>query len=313
MKKPILNIIVLAFLGVTLLAGCGTGSGTVNRTAGINADQNKKVLYLMAGKIEAVEKADIGSEISARVASVNVDVGSSVTKGEPLIQLDAKDLEAQADQAQAAVSAARANLNKTRSGARPEEIIEAQVAYDNAEKNYERCQTVFKQGAISRQQLEDAELAYVRAREQLNILQKASPDELKAVQSQLDQAQAQLEGANAQLNNATITAPINGFISSKSINPGELAAVGQPLLTIVNSDAVMVNAYLPPSLISKVKTDQPVVIKVAELPGRKFNGEVYAISSAVDPQSRNFIVKVRFNKPDAQLKPGMFAEIGVKE
>lgn len=319
--------VVWVLLGSFALTGCSSGNTVVTSTAHSLDGKQGSIVYLMAGKIDTNEKSDLTSKISARITEISVDVGSTVRKGDTIVKLDSKDLEAQVTQAQAGVNTAQANLTKIQSGARPEQISQAQAAldsaktnYENSNSNHERNQQLFNSGGISKSQLEQSQTAlasanasYKSAQEALNILNSGeTPETINVFQSQLKQAQAALELAQTQLNNGTIVSPISGVVSSKTINVGELAVVGETLVTVVNSDEVMVNAYLPSNLINKVKTGQKTVIKVSEIPDQEFNGEVSVIDSIIDSKSKNILVKVKFNEQDPLIKPGMFAEISLK-
>jgi HlyD family secretion protein len=291
------------------------------------AAPSSKIVFIMAGKVEAKEKAEITSKITAKVMAVKVDVGSAVKQGAPIVVLDTRDLEAQMEQAQAGVATAQANLLKVQSGARSEQITQAQAAVDSAKQNYElarinyqRMASLYQTEVISKLQLETsegqlkaAEAQYISATKQLEMLnQGETPQTIAVMEAQVKQAQAGLNLVKTQLSNGVILAPISGVVSAKNINNGEMATVGLPLLSIVNVDSLYVNAYLPAGWVTKVKTGQPVIIKISEIPARQFQGAIVAISPVIDPKSRNTLVKVKLDDPDSLLKPGMFAEIGLK-
>jgi len=232
------------------------------------------------------------------------------------------------EQAQAGVNYAQANLEKVKSGARPEQIAQAQAALDSAKKNYDtsknnydRTYQLFQIEAASKQQLEAAELqlknseaSFNSANEQLNMLSKGETKEtINVLESQVKQAQAALDLAKTQLANGTIVSPISGVVGAKNINVGEMASPGVVLASIVNNDTLYVNAYLPSGLVGEVKEGQEVVVKVSEAPEKEFQGEVTAISPVVDSKGKNILVKVEIKNPDSALKPGMFAKIGIKK
>jgi HlyD family secretion protein len=322
MKRVVLVMLAIA----VVLTGCGTSSQQAEK-ASTNVQTNKPV-FVMAGIIDANDKAQITSKIPAKVAGISVDVGSVVKQGDPLITLDTKDIQAQVAQAQAAVATAQANLAKAQAGARPEQIaqVQAQVdgyktAYNNAKTNYDRNQQLFAAGALSQAQLDAAQTAlsgaqaqYNAAQDQLDLLNKGETQEtINALQAQVKQTQAALDYVNVQLTNGTITAPISGTVSAKNINVGELASPGAALLTIVNNDSLFVNASLPAELTGNVKAGQQVVVKVSEIPDKDFTGEVAMVNAVIDSQNTSVLVKVQIKNPDPALKSGMLAEIGLKK
>lgn len=322
MKKAFLVFVASCLL----LSGCKFGRKTTNTLAPVYVKQSP-IVMIMAGKIDAEQKADLASKISARVAAVNVDVGSVVHQGEVLVKLDVADLQSQQVQAQAGIKTAEYELAKTKSGSRPEELLQAQAALENANQayeiaknNYQRMSELFKEETISRTQLEaaqsqlkGAETQAVAAKSQLAMLQQgATKEALDVAQAKVQQAQGGLSVVNAQLKNGSIVAPISGIVSVKNINPGEIATVGAPLLQIVNLDSLNISAYLPARLLTKVHVGQSVAVKVAEIAGREFPGAIQVISPAINPANKSVLVKVKLTQPDSLLKPGMFAQIGLK-
>lgn len=327
MKKTMLVCLVVALM----LSGCGsTNNGNTSnnsKTAETTAEQAKNK-YIMAGKIEANDQANIASKISARVSEVLVDVGSKVNAGDTIVKLDTQDLQAQVNQAQAAVDTANATLTNAMNSTRPEQISQAQAtldsaneAYDVAKKNYDRTKALVDAGANTQQQLEaahqqltTAESQQKSAQEQLNMLNNgATQTSIDVYKAQVAQAEAALKTAQTTLNNGTLTAPISGVVNAKSINVGEMASPGATLVSISNPDALVVNAYAPLDIAGQLQEGQDMVVKVSEVDNVEFDGKITVINSKLNSQSRNILVKVSLADPNSQLKPGMFAEIGLKE
>ena len=322
MKRVLLIILAM----VVVLTGC---SATEQKDMQAGTDvQASKPVFVMAGIIDANEKAGITTKISAKISDISVDVGSVVKKGDKLISLDAKDMEAQVAQAQAGVNTAQANLVKMQSGARPEQIAQAQTlldstktAYTNAKNNFDRNQQLANAGIISQAQLETvqtqlsaAEAQYKSAQDQLDMLTKGETKEaLNVLQAQVNQAQASLDLAKTQLAYGTIVSPVSGTVSAKNINVGELASPGVILLTVINVDSLYIKASLPVGFMESVKVGQEVVVKVTEIPNKEFSGKISFIDPVIDSRSKSVLVKITVNNPDLVLKPGMLTEIGLKK
>lgn len=322
------RIIPIGLLIILLLSGCGQSDKPSAADASSQPAATSQEVYIMAGKLDAKDQAAVTTKISAKVAQILVDVGSSVKQGEPVVILETNEIQAQVKQAEAAVLTAQANLNNTLAGSRPEQIAQAQAALDSAEKNYDnsknnfnRIQDIYNLKGVSRQQFETAqtqlaaaEAQYKSSQEQLEILKQGATKETIAIlQKQVQQAQASLEVTKTQLNNGTIAAPLSGTVTAKKINVGELASPGATLVSIVNNEDLYVNAYLPASMVGQVKQGQQVIIKVSEIPDKKFDGEVTVMNTVINSLSKNILVKVAFKIPDPALKPGMFAEIALKK
>ena len=322
MKRVLLIILAM----VVVLTGC---SPTEQKDMQAGTDvQASKPVFVMAGIIDANEKAGITTKISAKISDISVDVGSVVKKGDKLISLDAQDIEAQVAQAQAGVNTAQANLIKMQSGARPEQIAQAQTlldstktAYTNAKNNFDRNQQLANAKIISQAQLETAqtqlsaaEAQYKSAQDQLDMLTKGETKEaLNVLQAQVNQAQASLDLAKTQLAYGTIVSPVSGTVSAKNINVGELASPGVILLTVINVDSLYIKASLPVGFMESVKVGQEVVVKVTEIPNKEFSGKISLIDPVIDSRSKSVLVKITVNNPDLVLKPGMLTEIGLKK
>lgn len=328
MKKNILRVMVIALLAASTISGCSNNTNNnINNDETVNAQENS-VSYFMSGKVQADESAAITSKINAKVSNLSVDVGSTVNKGDTIITLDSKDLEAQVNQAQAGVAVAQANLDKIKSGSRPEQIEQATAALESANANYEnakatneRNKDVFNAGGITKSQLDQSETAVTAAESTCKSAQAAldmlnngeTSESIAIAEAQVKSAQATLNTAQVQLQNESIVSPISGVVISKNINNGELATMGTQLLLIANLDTIGIDAYVPSTYINKISVNQEVVIKISEIPDKEFEGEISTIDSAVDPKSKNVLVKVKFKDNDPLLKPGMFAEIGIRE
>ena len=327
MKKTTLICLLLSMI----LSGCSSTTGTsINNNLQTTeaTSESTKTQYIMAGKIEANDEANIASKISARVSEISVDIGSQVNQGDTIIKLDTQDLQAQVDQAQAAVNTAQASLANATNSTRPEQIAQAQAALDNAteshsvaQKNYDRTKTLVEAEANTQQQLESAQQQLVAAesqqksaQEQLNMLNSgATETSINVYKAQVEQAQAALKTAQTALSNGTITSPISGVVNAKNINLGEMASANTTLLSISNPSGLYVNAYAPLEIVSKLKEGQDVAVKISEVPDKVFEGKIAVINSKLNSQSRNVLVKVTLSDPDLLLKPGMFGEIGLNE
>lgn len=327
MKKTMLVCLIMALI----LSGCSStnNANTSNNSQTTqNVEQKSKNKYIMAGKIDSTDQVNIASKISARVSEVLVDIGSKVNAGDAIVKLDTQDLQAQVDQAQAAVNTANATLANAMNSSRPEQIAQAQAALDSAtesyevaNKNYERTKTLVDQGGNTQQQLETAhqqltaaEAQKKSAEEQLNMLNNgATETAINVYKAQVEQAEAALKTAQTALNNGTITTPIAGVVNSKSINVGEMASPGVTLASISNASDLCVNAYAPLDVVGQLQEGQDVAVKVSEVDNTEFEGKILVINTKLNSQSRNVLVKVSVSDPNSQLKPGMLAEVGLKE
>ncbi|MCO1600757.1 HlyD family secretion protein [Desulfosporosinus nitroreducens] len=319
MKRVVGILLIMS----VLLTGCNSTSQKIETDTAVEVS---KPVFVMAGIVDANEKAQINSKLSAKVSDISVEVGSVVKKGDSLITLDTKDIEAQVAQAEAGVNTAQANLIKMQAGARPEQIAQAQsaldsakISYTNSKNNFDRNQQLLSAGAISQSQFETAQTQlaaaqaqYNSAQDQLNLLILGETEEsLNVLRAQVAQSQAALELAKTQLTNGTIVSPISGIVSEKNINVGELASPGVTLISIVNVDSLYIKASLPEGLMGDVSVGEEVVVKVAEIKDQEFKGKISLIDPVIDSRSKSVLVRIQVDNPNSILKPGMLAEIGL--
>ena len=143
-------------------------------------------------------------------------------------------------------------------------------------------------------------------------------------EAQVRQAQAAVHLIDAQIAQLTLTAPMDGIVTSRSSQAGETAAAGLPLLTIANLDEVTLVIYIPETRVGQIQTGQEVEVQVDSFPDRVFVGEVVNIAGEAEFTPRNvqtqeervnlvFAVKVRIPNADSVLKPGMPADATVRE
>lgn len=327
MKKYALLIILPALIGTYLFTGCTSNKNKSENIAQVEEVKGQNSIFLMGAKIETENEVNVASKISGRVSDISVNVGATVNQGDTIIKLDIADLQSQVDAAQAVVNTANANLNNAMNSTRPEQIDQAQSTLDSASetyevarKNYDRTKTLVDAGAATEAQLEtaeqqltSAECAKKSAQAQLEILKNGNTEtSLDVYKAQVKQAEAALKTAQVSLSNGTIIAPISGKVTVKNINPGEMASPGATLVSISNPNTLCVKAYVPLNIAQKLKEGQVVVVKVSEIGDSEFEGIISVVNSELSGQSNNVLVKITLSDPNSELKPGMFAEVGIK-
>lgn len=215
-----------------------------------------------------------------------VDEGYSVGKGQIIAVVDHENLEAQVNQAKAALTTANAQLTQ------------AQVALAQTEKDVKRIRNLHTEGAASKQALEKIEAEYENLVEQENV-----------AKARVTQSQAALNQAQIQLAECFITAPISGIISERYLETGDMAMVTRPIFAVMNVDKVEVTADLPQRYLGEVGKGRVASIEVDAFPGREFQGVVTKISPIVNIVNRTSELEITVDNPDHALKPGMFARV----
>ena len=145
----------------------------------------------------------------------------------------------------------------------------------------------------------------------------------RIAEAQVGQAEAAVHLVDAQIAQLTLTAPMEGVVTSRGGQTGETATAGAPLLTIANLDEVTLVIYIPENRVGQVRLGQEVEVRVDSFPERVVLGHVASIAGEAEFTPRNvqtqeervnlvFAVKVRIPNPDRALKPGMPADATVR-
>ena len=271
------------------------------------------------------QQAAIVPKISAPVQKFLVQRGSAVHEGQLLAVLENRDLSAATQDTGGAYKQAEAAYETTTAAGLPEEIQKAEAeaqqakqALDAQEKVFESRQQLFDQGALPRKELDQSRVDITQARNQYAIAKKhvdylvakGKEQELKSAAGQLESAKGKYLGAQAQLSYSEIRSPISGFITDRPLYPGEMAAAGTPLLTVMDLSSVIAKAHIPQSDAAALKVGDPGTMTV---PGMEapVEGKVTIVSPALDPGSTTVEVWFEAKNPKHALKPGTSVQLSL--
>lgn len=265
-----------------------------------------------------VEQAAIPAKISAPVKKFLVNRGSHVREGQLLAVLENRDLAAAAQENKGAFEQAQAQSITTTSADLPQELRKAELDAKAAKQQLEAQQTIydsrkdlFQQGALPRKDLDQAGVDLTNARNQYELAQKhldslnavGKQATLQSAAGQLASAQGKYAGAAAQLSYSEIRSPINGVVTERPLYPGEMAAAGTPLVTVMDISQVIAKAHIPQVSAALLKVGDKAEIDV---PGvdKPVPAKVTIVSPALDPGSTTVEVWVEAKNPGEHLKPG---------
>jgi RND family efflux transporter MFP subunit len=168
-----------------------------------------------------------------------------------------------------------------------------------------------EQLAAAEAQLKQAEAEYQRAR-QLFEKNATTDQALTAAESGFHSARAQVERVKVMLSYAQVTAPMDGIVTERRVESGDLANPGQLLLALYDPSRMRLEAPVPVRLIEKLALNQAVEMDL-ERPARGFPGKVTEIVSEIDPSSRTQKVKVHIETGDSEVLPGTFGRLWVED
>ncbi len=172
----------------------------------------------------------------------------------------------------------------------------------------------------TRYQCRQSEAQVEVARAEVDALRSgATAEEIAALRAQIMRAEAELAKSRLQLEKTVLRAPANGIVLEQTLEAGELATPGAPLMIIGDLDLVYLTLYLPLSELARIRLGQQVAVRSEGLPDRVFQGEVSAVGqeaefppqSVPQPDERQalvFSVRVRIPNADHALRPGAYVE-----
>lgn len=275
-------LVLLGLAGASALAGCSrngdaaaatTNAVTVGReVVAVVANDTIESGPGVQGTLAPEREAKLRAQVPGPVLAVNVLQGVRVGPGTVLGQIDDRAL--------------KDNFLSARSG-----VTQAQIAADNAGRDFERTKKLVAEGAVSEQAMETATRGNLQA------------------QAQLADAKARMQSAQDNLDRAKITAPFAGVVSEKNISPGDVVTMGAPLFTVVDPSTMRLEASVPAEQLGEVRIGAAARFTVSGYGERMFTGRVTAINPTADPVTRQ--VRVYITVPNGGNQPlvgGLFAE-----
>ncbi len=320
---------VAAVAGVLVTVGCSSDKGDQEPTVSVQVAAVEKTTIQQTIHTQAIlfprQQAAIVPKISAPVKKFLVKRGSPVRQGQLLAVLENRDLSAAAQENKGSYEQAQASYETTTAAGLPEEIRkaeadaqQAQQVLDAQEKVFQSRQLLFEQGALPRKELDQSRVDVTQARNQSAITKKhldalmaiGKQQELKSAAGQLESAKGKYLGAEAQLSYSEIRSPMDGVITDRPLYPGEMAAAGTPLLTVMDLSSVIAKAHIPQNDAAALKGGDKGTMTV---PGIEdpIEGKVTVVSPALDPNSTTVEVWLEAKNPNHALKPGTSVQLSL--
>jgi HlyD family secretion protein len=303
-KKSVLLIASAAVILTVSLVSVGSRAAS-NAKAVAAQPFTEPFLVAGPGRVEPLsENIQIGSELSGKIKSVNVEEGDTVHQGQVLAVLQNDDYRAEVLSAQAQVLAKEATLRKVVNGARSQERSEAlstvraaEAVMNNARSEMDRRQKLFDAGVISRDEFERYAREYdvAKANYQENVEHHslvddhAREEDRSFAEADLQLARAQLEQARARYEKTLIKSPINGTVLRKHHRNGESVSnsstVPDPILTVGDKDVLRVRMDVDENDVNKVRVGQKAYVTADAYGKQKFWGQVVRVGELLGPKN----------------------------
>lgn len=286
----------------------------------------------LPGTTQAIQAVAVYARVDGYLKNRFADIGTLVHKGQLLAQVDAPELDQQAEAAHAAVEQAKANLESAREKLAKAQSDEARAKAQHQKVitdvnftsvQYRRYKLLSDQGAVSEADRDQHEQAFKAAEADSS----AAVSAIKAAEAAVSAAQADVRVAKAAVKSASaaanrldameafknIVAPFDGTVTKRNVDAGALISAtsssgDKQLFEIANVDRLRIFVNVPEQFISYIKRGQRVQLDFQAYPGERFTGEVANIAGGLDSTTKTLQVEVQIANRDHRLLPGMFVK-----
>ncbi len=317
-RRLIIAAVVVVALAIAAFAT--SGFGLVGRK-----DAGELALY---GNVD-IREVDMAFRVNGRIATIEVDEGAKVQKGQLLATIDTASIGARVAEADARVAQAEAQLDKLRNGNRHQDVAQARARvaaaaaqYDNAQRDFTRRQGLVEPGAISRDLWEQTVTERDRAAAQLTearqalslIAAGARPEDIAAAAAEVRSAQAARGGIGTDLGDTRLIAAESGTVATRAREPGAIVQPGETVLTLAIDRPMRVRAYVAETDLARISPGMAVEVR-ADGNAKAYRGTIGYISpraeftpKSVETESLRtdlvYAIRVIVTDPDDALRQG---------
>jgi len=241
--------------------------------------------FSLSGSVISSNQKMMTSRYMGFVKKMVVSEGDIVKQGDLLYVIDSKEIDAARRQVELAISQARLALQMN------------QNQLSTVLRNLNRHKRLHAKRMVSDYELENLELMANNLQDMVTIAKK-----------QVAQAEAKMQEVMNQYRYLNITAPNDGVIVAKRVNEGEMAMPGMPALILTDLSNLEIVAEVSESQLQQIELGKGVKV---EIPSLKFatTGKVASIIPSSNPMTHKFKIKVRFQKDNRLIYPGMYAKL----
>jgi RND family efflux transporter MFP subunit len=251
-------------------------------------------MYEVTGTVRARSAAVISAKWMGYVREVRVQLGQRVQEGQSLVVLDARDLDELSNRATAARDEVRQGIPEAESA-----VASAKANLDLTQATFRRMSELYEKRSISDQEFDEisARLKAAEAAWEMALARRAQ------LSSKLTQAEHELRSAQVTRTYAEIVAPVSGIITVKSVDPGNLAVPGGPLLTI-EREAYRLEAQVEESKLASIRVGHAASVKLDGI-AEVFESRISEIVPTIDAAAHAYTAKIDLPAA-ASVRSGMF-------
>lgn len=282
-------------------------------------------LQRFTGVVVASQRTQLAFERAGRLLSILVDEGDNVQQGQPLAELDRRHLTASRNESAARLEEAKALLEELIAGPRQETIAAAEAEVrsfgaqtDSAERILNRRRQLVDTQAISEEEYEESlyDFRQMEAREQVSqrtldeLLAGTRKEQILAQQARVNQLAASLANIDFDLQDATLVAPFDGIVASRSKDAGAIMAAGEGLLELIDSSPPELWVGLPYRTAKQLELGESLTVEIDKA---LYNAVVKSLRTEVDSKTRtqNVVLKMEPTEAHPLPVPGQVGRIAL--
>jgi HlyD family secretion protein len=238
----------------------------------------------VVGNLIGAATVDAVPRGQGRLEAVYVKLGDPVRRGQAIAKIEDREIVEQIKQAEATLNVSEATIRQR------------QADLKLAQNNMERSKSLFERDLLPRQTFDDTDARYQAAQAQLELSM-----------AQLEQTRSRLNELKINLQNTIITAPVEGFIGKRTLDPGASVGANTSFMSVVDIRTVRLVINVVEKDLRRIHQGTAVEVEVDAYPGENFMGRVARLAPILDPATRTAQVEIEIPNSTYRLKPGMYA------
>jgi multidrug resistance efflux pump len=271
--------------------------------------------YEALGTVRSKTVSILSSKVIGRIISIPVREGDRVKAGQLPVEIDDREMKAQFDKSRAGLKEAQHALDEAekaiRAGEAEKKAADARLAL--ASSTLDRYKGLYERRSVSLQELDEVQTKNTAAKSDAD----QASERLQALVAKKNQILARIEQARADTTNAEtflsytrILSPIDGIVTAKPAEIGQMASPGTHLLTVEDEVFYRLEALVEESRLSRIRLGDPVIVSIDALGEKPMAGKVSEIVPALDPASRSAVVKIDLTRSDSSMlfRSGLFGK-----
>ncbi|NMM27848.1 MAG: efflux RND transporter periplasmic adaptor subunit [Glaciimonas sp.] len=276
MQNYTLSTLIVLLALIASVSGCSKPAPKVEEVRPVRViqlgAQQAEVAIEFSGDVRARVESRLGFRVGGKIVARKVDVGTLVTRGQVLMQLDPQDLQLVQAQAQAALQAAQSNR-------------------DLARAELSRYQELRSKNFVSQAVLDAKQTTYT------------------AADSTVAQAQAAYRGQSNQAGYAVLVANVDGVVTKVDAEVGQVVAAGTPVVWVAQAGEKEVVVGIPEDKVANLRDVTDVRVRIWANPQAALQGKLRELSPVADPVTRTYVAKITILNAPGEVKLGMTAYV----